>query len=572
VISQEISNPAGVRVSPQRGLLFVIVLWAAIYLPGLGAIDLRHEEPRRALPGLHMLAFGDWLVPRVGAEPYLRKPPLLNWAIALSCKLTGGATEWAIRLPSVVATLALAVAIFGIAGPRWLGLRGGLISAIFFLVNFTMIETGRLAELEALYISLTGIALILWMTSWRNEAGPWQLWLLPAPFLALGMLTKGPTHLIFYYGIVLPVLIFGKNTRSLLHPAHFSSLIVIVGALLCWAIPCSLAVSGHYPTGVWKFWWGQLASRASAESDEHFRFGVWLLNGPQTLKNYLPWTLLLPLLWRKETVTPIATANEPASRDPALFRGARSGMVATTLLMILLPNGSPRYIYPLIVVPCLLLGRALTVGNGEKLPGTIESVWRQINFILLAIVSAGVGAAFFFARGKSDILWMGLDAVLTAGTWMFALSRNRAIRASDANLDTASRLTAQVIVSGVIAAIGVMIFATVVMPRVDSANKSRPYEVARILRSALPAGATVWVLEWSYRPFWYYLEPDVRYFAKISELPSNAHYILLPASQTEKIRRDPFWRGAPPKLLAQVKDSERKAFDLLVVSTDIPEQ
>ncbi len=316
-----------------------------------------------------MLASGDWLVPRVGSDPYLRKPPLLNWAIALSCKLSGGVSEWAVRLPSVLATFALALTIVGVGGRRWLGLEGGLIAAIFFLVNFTMIETGRLAELEALYVSFTGIALVLWMTSWRQEVGPWRLWLLPAPFLALGMLTKGPTHLIFYYGIVLPVLVFGKNARSLLHPAHLLSLLLIVAALLCWAIPCSLAVSGHNPMGVWRFWWDQLASRASAESDQHFRLSVWLLNGPQTLKNFLPWTLLLPLLWRNETVALVGAAADSTPRDPALFRGARLGMVATAVLMILLPNGSPRYIYPLIVVPCLLLGRALTVQEGSSNPG-----------------------------------------------------------------------------------------------------------------------------------------------------------------------------------------------------------
>ena len=119
------------RLTPFQAFVFVALLWAGIYLPGLGALHLQHEEPRRALPGLHMLASGDWLVPRVGSDPYLRKPPLLNWAIALSCKLSGGPSEWAVRLPSVVATLAVALTIVGVAGPRWLGQEGGLIAAIF---------------------------------------------------------------------------------------------------------------------------------------------------------------------------------------------------------------------------------------------------------------------------------------------------------------------------------------------------------------------------------------------------------------------------------------------------------
>jgi 4-amino-4-deoxy-L-arabinose transferase-like glycosyltransferase len=548
-------------LTPFRALVFVALLWAGIYLPGLGTLQLQHEEPRRALPGLHMLASGDWLVPRVGSDPYLRKPPLLNWAIALSCRLSGGVSEWAVRLPSVLATLALAVTIVGVAGRRWLGQEGALIAATFFLVNFTMIESGRLAELEALYVALTGIALVLWMTSWRQEAGCWQLWLLPAPFLALGMLTKGPTHLIFYYGIVFPVLFYGKNLRSMLHPAHLLSLILIAGALLCWAIPCSLAVNTHNPIGVWRFWWDQLASRASAESDEHFRLSAWLLNGPQTLKNFLPWTLLLPFLWRKETVATLAAAGDATSRDLALFRGARLGMVTTAVLMVLLPKGSPRYIYPLIVVPCLLLGRALTANDGSSNPDWLGSIWRRINFLLLAIVSLGVVLTPFSANGARWILlWTCFEVFLVVAAWFFVIA-GRA-RSPSVWPAKSSRLAAEAILSGAVTAIAMMTFATVVMPRIDSANKHRPREVAGAIRGALPTGAQLWVLEDSYRPFWYYLEPDVRYFHRMADLPAQARYILLPGAQSKALLNNSIWGNVPPVLIMQIVDNEKRAFDL----------
>jgi 4-amino-4-deoxy-L-arabinose transferase-like glycosyltransferase len=549
-----------------RALVFVALLWAGIYLPGLGTLQLQHEEPRRALPGIHMLASGDWLVPRVGSDPYLRKPPLLNWAIALSCKLAGGVSEWAVRLPSVLATLALAVTIVGVAGRRWLGQAGGLIAAIFFLVNFTMIESGRLAELEALYVALTGIALILWMTSWRQEAGCWQLWLSPAPFLALGMLTKGPTHLIFYYGTVIPVLLYGKNLRSLLHPAHLLSLILIIGGLFCWAIPCSLAVNTHNPIGVWRFWWDQLASRASAESDHHFRWSVWLLNGPQTLKNFLPWTLLLPFLWRKETVAAIASASDSSSRDQALFRGARLGMVATAVLMVLLPKGSPRYIYPLIVVPCSLLGRALTANVGSSNPDWLESIWRRLNLLLLAVVSLGVVIMPLSAKGDRWILfWTCLEIFLVVAAWFFVVA-NRA-QSPSVPPDKSSRLAAQAMLSGAVTAIAMMTFATVVMTRIDSANKHRPREVAGTIRAALPTGEQLWVLEDSYRPFWYYLEPEVHYFHRVTDLPAQARYILLPGSQSKTLLKDPIWVNAPPVLIMQIVDNENRAFDLFKLET-----
>jgi 4-amino-4-deoxy-L-arabinose transferase-like glycosyltransferase len=552
--------------APLCAYILVLLLWAAIYLPGLGSVQLQHEEPRRALPALHMLASGDWLVPRVGSDPYLRKPPLLNWAIAISCKTFGSVSEWSVRLPSVLATLALAAAIVVIAGRRWLGLQGGLIAAIFFLVNFTMIETGRLAELEAVYISLTGIALILWMTSWRNEAGPWQLWLLPAPFLALGMLTKGPTHLLFFYGIVLPVLVFGKNTRSLGHPAHFVSLVVILGALLCWTVPCSLAVNSDHPTSVWRFWWEQLASRVSAESDERFRFWLWLLNGPQTLKNYLPWTLFLPLLWRRgimESGTGNPEAAHPAHRDAALFRGARWGLVATALVMILLPNGSPRYLYPLIVVPCLLLGRALTTNEGAEIPDFVGSTWRRCNLLFLTVVSCGVVAAPF-VRYPGTLAWSMLETLLGFAVWTFALAPARG--SASAERQASTEFTRQATISGSIAAIGMMLFATTALPIIDSANEHRPREVARQILNAMPAGTDLWILENAYRPFWYYLEPQTRYFHRISDLPPGARYILVPATQTAAFVGDPAWRDDTPRPVLRVFDNEKRAFDLLALS------
>jgi 4-amino-4-deoxy-L-arabinose transferase-like glycosyltransferase len=557
------------RLTPFRAFVFVTLMWAGIYLPGLGTLQLQHEEPRRALPGLHMLASGDWLVPRVGSDPYLRKPPLLNWAIALSCKLSGGPSEWAVRLPSVLATLALALTIVGVAGRRWLGQEGGLIAAIFYLVNFTMVESGRLAELEALYVSFTGIALVLWMTSWRQKAGPRQLWLSPAPFLALAMLTKGPTHLVFYYGVVLPVLLFGKDARSLLHPAHWLSLVLIVGALLCWAIPCSLAVSNHNPVGVWHFWWNQLASRASTESSQHFRLSAWLLNGPQTLKNFLPWTLLLPLLWRKATVSMLAgVSGAGSSRELALFRGARWGMVATAVLMILLPNGSPRYLYPLIVVPCLLLGRALTVREGSSNPDWLASAWRRFNLLLLTAVSVGVVAAPFFVRSDRELLfWICLEGGLAAAVWLYAVANGT--RVPSLPPAQSRRLAAQAILSGSITALAVMIFATLIMPRIDAANRHRSRDVADAIRAMMPTGAQLWVQEDSYRPFWYYLEPNVRYFHHPADLPAQAHYFLLPASETKNLLQDPIWQNSPPKWIRQVIDNEKRAFDLFMRNANI---
>jgi 4-amino-4-deoxy-L-arabinose transferase-like glycosyltransferase len=544
-----------------RGLACVLItlLWAGIYLPGLGSVQLEHEEPRRALPALHMLASGDWLVPRVGSEPYLRKPPLLNWAIALSCKLTGGPSEWSVRLPSVLATLALALAIVVVSGATWLSAEGGFLAAICFLVNFTMIETGRLAELEALYIALTGIGLLLWMAAWSREANPWKLWLLPAPFLALGMLTKGPTHLIFYYGITMAVLAFGKKLHLLLHPAHGLALLLIVGSLGCWAVPCSLAVNSNNPMGVWRFWWGQLASRASTGSDEHFSFGTWLLNGPQTLKNFLPWTLLLPFLWRKDVAAALREGSGINPREYALFRGARWGMVATCLLMVFLPKGSPRYIYPLIVVPCLLLARALSADGFRKCPAWLPAIWEPVNIWLLATISLAIPAIPLFAVYHRGIYLV--SALLVAGAaWGLFLSGNAQMGARGFSM---TRLVRSALVSAAVTALAMIEFTAVVRPRVDLANSHKARPLAGAILNDVPSGQEIWVMENSYRPFWYYLEPRARYFVRAVELPPEAAYFLIPAAKTRDFIHDAKWAGVRPAIVRRFVDNEQKPFDLV---------
>src|SRR5688500_8800977 len=118
----------GVNMSRAASLSIVILCWAAIYLPGLGSLEIKGEEGRRILPAVTMLDTGNYLVPQVGSEPYYRKPPLVNWLVAASFKLTGLRNEWTARLPSVLCVLAVALAFMTIAR-RSLGPNGSLIAA-----------------------------------------------------------------------------------------------------------------------------------------------------------------------------------------------------------------------------------------------------------------------------------------------------------------------------------------------------------------------------------------------------------------------------------------------------------
>src|SRR5436305_9314943 len=98
-----------------RAVGVVLLVWAVIYLPALGSIAIKGEEGRRILPAIRMIETGNYVVPQIGSNAYYRKPPLVNWLIAISFRLFGARNEWTARLPSALAVLAVAVAFVSVA-------------------------------------------------------------------------------------------------------------------------------------------------------------------------------------------------------------------------------------------------------------------------------------------------------------------------------------------------------------------------------------------------------------------------------------------------------------------------
>src|SRR5438046_7683733 len=127
--------------------LILVLVWALIYLINLGSSELRSEEGHRVLPAVHMLDSGNYVVPYIAARPYLNKPPLINWIVAASFKLSGVRNEWTARLPSALFTLAAALTLATL-GRSSLGPIGSFIAALCWLTNLGLIEKGRMRSEE----------------------------------------------------------------------------------------------------------------------------------------------------------------------------------------------------------------------------------------------------------------------------------------------------------------------------------------------------------------------------------------------------------------------------------------
>ncbi len=153
------------------------------------------------------------------------------------------------------------------------------------MTNFGMVEKGRLIEIEALYVSLTGLAFICWMSWWQERRSPWLTWTVPWIFLGLGLLAKGPLHLVFFYAVVFAVLFRRGELRSLWNPAHLLGLLLMLGIFAAWAIPCLQMMRRARSR---RRWTRQFSGRVTGED---FKFSGWILNIPRGLGYFLPWTL-----------------------------------------------------------------------------------------------------------------------------------------------------------------------------------------------------------------------------------------------------------------------------------------
>src|SRR6266566_2634752 len=339
-----IQHPMNSRI---QALVIVLLVWAVVYLPALGSLAVKGEEGRRILPAIEMLKTGDYVVPQVGGNPYFRKPPLVNWLVAMSFKFVGARNEWTARLPSALAVLAVAVAFVTVTRVS-LGPKGSMTAALIWLTNIGIIEKGRLIEIEGLYVSLCGLAIIFWLSFWTQKKSAWLIWVPASIFLGLGMLAKGPTLLLFFYGVVIAVIWKERRLRALFHPAHFVGIAVMLGIFAAWAIPF-LQAAGH-ATATTK--WSQQFTGRLRGTD--FQFGRWIFNIPHGVLYLLPWVIFLPL---------VRPENFATEKDRQLARALTWGALVPFVIVNLVPGSIPRYGMPALVPACWLLAMTFCEEN-----------------------------------------------------------------------------------------------------------------------------------------------------------------------------------------------------------------
>lgn len=206
-------------------------------LPWLGSSGLSQSEGHRAIPGWIMLEHGNWLVPHLFEQPYLRKPPGMPWAVALFSSVLGE-NEWSARMVSAVACIAMSI-IALIFARRWFRPRFALAAGLAQALTpvFYIHPSGRSAEIEPLHnLFAQVVTLVLFDAIVRPGSRVRARILGVVVGLALGamLLTKGPAALPCVIAAILAGFWARWRPKALLTPT------------LGIGIPLGLGIAGLY--------------------------------------------------------------------------------------------------------------------------------------------------------------------------------------------------------------------------------------------------------------------------------------------------------------------------------------
>lgn len=267
---------------PAAWILGVVLLSAIVIAVPAGRRPFwSSDEARYALLGQDVLERGQWLVARLRDQPYLNKPQLFFWSVAVVSLPFGKVSEATAAIPPVIASLVGVLGVMAIGCLLW----GWWTAAIAGLVLVT-----TPFHFEMSHQVLPDLMLNAWLV-WalyfllRAQRGGWRLGPLLAFYACLtgGLLSKGPQALAALAAAGAAVAVTdGVAGLRRMRPLMGGAL-MLASAAVVWLGPYSQASSGQFGNrvlvGHYLTWYllGPMLSRLGALATPFLAFLPWML-------------------------------------------------------------------------------------------------------------------------------------------------------------------------------------------------------------------------------------------------------------------------------------------------------
>jgi 4-amino-4-deoxy-L-arabinose transferase-like glycosyltransferase len=390
-------------------LLLAAVAAVLFFRLGEAPVDVTAEN-RVDVVMRSMVASGDWLVPRMGDELRLQKPPLSYWLSAALAELGFGPTPLALRLPSALAALVLAWLTYR-WGQRLGGAGLGLLAAGLLTAMESFVALGRRSVAEMPLAAACTAAFLLWPELVeRRRRGVLPLFAL---CVTIAFLAKA-TAALFVLGLPIAVDLWLRGAwREALRWTN--SRWIALALLLGFA------------------WWGAIALRGGEASDQLVQIallplGIQGADIETSARHYRSWyfffgvlpqaaspAIALALLFFSRRAWPQLRAMSAEQRWPWIVAGAIFvGFSA-------LPQKQKHYLLPML--PALALVLAQTARGMLDAHDLAAQRWLRSFALLFGLA----GVAVLVVVGTVYGLWLPGGALtalgmLTVGAALFVLA------------------------------------------------------------------------------------------------------------------------------------------------------
>jgi 4-amino-4-deoxy-L-arabinose transferase-like glycosyltransferase len=400
-------------------LIWLLLLAAVVLLPGLGSsARLTYHEALVAQGAREMLASGNWAYPTLGGLPWLEKPPLPWWLVAVLGRWTGMVDETVARLPSTLAAMGV-IAGTAVLAARHYGAQVGLVAGAVQATTAWTVIRGRLAEADMLLACLITWALVAFdqlLSQSGDKVGiditlRWRCWHW-AFLVCLGTsaLVKG-----IGFGTVLILIVIGGVLIWQRDGTALRRLWLPAG----WALAVALAVA--WPL----FMVAQHGQRAVSLWTMHVWARLIQQEGPGPFAGESWWEYIAGLLGQGLPWTPFALAGAGSSLRRALGGNFTSGGLAVSPALVRVLAGD-RLLGVWAVLPLILLALAPVKNAHYAISVQVPwSIWAALALARLGTHLRMEGYSRHRLRIALGVGFMALALTYGLGLWLFASSFNR---------------------------------------------------------------------------------------------------------------------------------------------------
>jgi 4-amino-4-deoxy-L-arabinose transferase-like glycosyltransferase len=265
-------------VRPEREIWLIAMIALLIMFFNLGGVPLLDpDEPVYAETSLEMLAFQDFVSPRIFGEYWYDKPPLYYWLVAGAFKLFG-VGEFAARFPSALLAVAGVLFVYR-SGSRLFNHRAGLAGSLVLATSLEYFYLGKAAVTDITLTFCLTVALLSFLE---------KRYYLFYFFTGLAVVAKGPVGFLFPGAILFFYMIATRNFALL------RTMKLPTGILLFLLVALPWYVAMYYIHGsVFLDTFIGFNNITRFTSPEHPEGVLWYYFIPVLLIGFFPWTAIL---------------------------------------------------------------------------------------------------------------------------------------------------------------------------------------------------------------------------------------------------------------------------------------